>query len=189
MNISDGIESNTVYGNVDFGMFKEITDKYILRSNTIMPLGSDLIGSQYKHVYVGTSGTTTFDSVQIAKVTNELSAYSLLASVFNWPGAVLTGASALLLSIISSNSPAKVVIVRLGSIEFQITLQEYKALATSLTIPFLVYYILEIFFSIKTQNRSMLDSRGLDGAVILLLLSIFYLTILPNTSYCTIQFE
>ena len=39
-----------------------------------------------------------------------LSAYSLLASVFSWPGAVLTGASALLLSIISSNSPAKVVI-------------------------------------------------------------------------------
>lgn len=68
MNISDGIESNTVYGNVDFGMFKEITDKYILRSNTIMPLGSDLIGNQYKHVYVGTSGTTTFDSAQIARL-------------------------------------------------------------------------------------------------------------------------
>lgn len=91
-------------------MFKEITDEYILRSNTVAPLGNDLTGSQYKHIYVGTSGTKTFDSAQISKVTNEMSAYSLLASVFSWPGAVLTGAASFLLSVINSKSPAKVVI-------------------------------------------------------------------------------
>lgn len=110
MYVSDGIESNTIYGNVSFEMFKEITDEYILRNNTVMPLGSDLTGSQYKHIYVGSSGTKTFDSAQISKVNNELSAYSILATFFSWPGAVLTAGASFLLSVINSKSPAKVVI-------------------------------------------------------------------------------
>lgn len=110
MNVSDGTDTNIVRGYVDFEVFEAITEEHISKSNSIMPLGNDVTGSQYKHVYIGSPGSTTIDSTQLSKVTNALSAYSLLASVTPLPGAVLTGAASLLLSVINSNSPAKVVI-------------------------------------------------------------------------------
>lgn len=110
MEISDGVTNNVVYGQNDFQMFKSITDEYILRNNSVMLLGSDLTGSQYKHNYLGSSGTKVIDSAQISKIANATAAYSLLASIFSLPAAVLTGAASLLLSEIDRNSPDKVVI-------------------------------------------------------------------------------
>lgn len=58
MTISDGKDTNTVEGNVNYNEFKMITDSYISQSSTIIPFGSDLTGSQYKHVYIGTTGNS-----------------------------------------------------------------------------------------------------------------------------------
>lgn len=79
--------------------------------------------------------------------------------------------------------------VRLGTIEFRISRQEYRSLAISLIIPFLLFYIVEIIRCFgKNQKESMPDRRDLVGAVILLLLGIFYLFSLCSASNPAIEF-
>lgn len=66
--------------------------------------------------------------------------------------------------------------VRLGTTEFSISMREYISLAVSISIPFLLFYIVEIVrYFRKKQEERLSDTKALAGSVLLLVLGILSL--------------
>lgn len=80
--------------------------------------------------------------------------------------------------------------VRLGSTELVISKQEYLSFIISLSFPFVLFYVVEIIrYLRKNPEDCNLDGKSLGGALLLLVLGMFYLFSLCSAPYSTIQFK
>lgn len=114
--IKDDEETIDYLNNHDYNLFYELAnDSYELGQNSnlhgIMTRGSDIIGSQYKHIFISSRNyTITNDAIGQILVGTASTAAGILISALGLPGGVALSLGSLVFTVVSALSPYKMVI-------------------------------------------------------------------------------
>lgn len=111
MTIEDENTIETFEGQTNYDMFKGLAEGYIRLLNTPMYLVNCdyYLGSQYRHLYMGSTSNTVYRS-EMEAYSNALTLYSSLAQVIpTLPGAVVADFASNLYTIYAGNMPYKVI--------------------------------------------------------------------------------